>query len=111
MSILDPQKDLLRKRTREEPFAVMWSLVLSVAALCVIWYIFPEEEQMLHYLVQPEKARGAEVMVELPLSGLGFCLPARDRENVWANAWIIKRHRNKKCPWVSTGREARLGMG
>lgn len=38
MSILAPQKNLLRKRTREEPFTVVWSLVL-----CVVWCVFPEQ--------------------------------------------------------------------
>lgn len=79
MSILAPQEDLLRKRTREEPFAVMWSLVVSVV-MCVIWCRFPEEEPM------PSAAwcshrRPEEQRLHLScLSGLGFCLPARDRE-------------------------------
>lgn len=45
-SCKDPQKNLLRKRTREEPFAVVWSLVLSVVIYVWCGVYFQSKEQV-----------------------------------------------------------------
>lgn len=102
-----------RPKKKDKQRTIRWNVVLSTACphfVCDLVSISRGGANAFSCLVQPGKARGTEVMAELPLSGFGLCLPSRDRENVWADTWIIQRHRNKKCQWVSTGRETRLGL-